>query len=208
MIRQEVKIIGAYLISGLFVLVPSLLLFDLTYGFSISEKNIKKQAERQSSVAFDQEGIIYKMPLFDTTLLIYWDSIKTVIFRNYNSDENAQFIFYLTKLPLQTLSENPWWLNRIFPNAIKNKNVIVIKDDCKGFREIPKMIETYLGKVKAFDPSEDHRKGTLLSSKTTIKQNAVQTEEHWKPINNYEPEKVIFDQFDRNIDEINRQNLS
>ncbi|MCZ4243822.1 hypothetical protein [Pedobacter punctiformis] len=203
MIRQEVKIIGAYLVSVLFFLIPSLVLYDLIFGFSISEKTIKKQTERQKSLSFDHDGILYKRPLFDITQLISWDSIETVIFRNYNSDDRAQYIFHLTKPPVQTLSENPWWLNRIFPTAIKNTNKILIDDEAKGFNEIPKMMETYLGKVKSFNPSEDNRKGVLLSSKTTIKQDVIQTEEHWKPNNDYEPEKVIFDRLDRNIEQIN-----
>lgn len=203
MILKEVKIIGAYIVSVSFALFPSLILYDLTIGFSISEKTIKKQAERQKSLSFDQNGILYKSPLFDITQLISWDSIETVIFRNYNSDERAQYIFHLTKPPVLTLAENPWWLNRIFPNAIKNTSKIVIDDESRGFKEIPKMMETYLGELKSFNPLEDNRKGTLLSTKTTVKADVIQTEQHWKPNNNYEPEKVIFDRLNRNIDQIN-----
>ncbi|WP_131537918.1 hypothetical protein [Pedobacter nototheniae] len=203
MIWKEVKIIGAYFVSVLFFLVPSLILYDLVFGFSISEKTVNKQAEQQRSLSFDQNGILYKIPLFDITQLISWETIETVIFRNYNSDDRAQYIFHLTKPPVQTVSKNPWWLNRLFPNTIKNTSKIVIDDETRSFNQIPKMIETYLGKVKSFNPSEDNRKGILLNSETIIKGQLVQTEQHWKPNHDYEPEKVIFDRLDRNINQIN-----
>lgn len=205
MIKQDVKIIGAYVTSGLFILGPGLILYGLTFGFRISEKTIKKQKERQESVSFDNNGIWYKLPLFDTTQFINWKIIETVIYTNYQSNDNAQFIFHLTQPPIQTMTENPWWLNKIFPFVRRNKKEIIIEDDCKNFQEIPKMLETYLVKTNPIDLSEDSRKGTLVSSETTIKNNTIRTEEHWKPNNNDEREKVIFDKYNRNIEQINKQ---
>ena len=189
MVMQEVKIIGAYIVPGLFILFPGLLLYGLTFGFKISEKTIKKQAARQESVTFDNNGISYKLPLFQTIQFINWKTIETVIYTNYQSDDNAQFVFYLTQPPIQTMTENPWLINRLFPFALRNRKEVAIEDDCKYFEEIPKMLEKHLVNTNPIDLTEDYRKGTLLSSKTTIKNNTIKTEEHWKPNNNYEREK-------------------
>ena len=197
MVMQEVKIIGAYIVPGLFILFPGLLLYGLTFGFKISEKTIKKQAERQESVTFDNNGISYKLPLFQTIQFINWKTIETVIYTNYQSDDNAQFVFYLTQPPIQTMTENPWLINRLFPFALRNRKEVTIEDDCKYFEEIPKMLEKHLVNTNPIDLTEDYRKGTLLSSKTTIKNNTIKTEEHWKPNNNYEREKVIYDKYNR-----------
>ena len=202
MVMQEVKIIGAYIVPGLFILFPGLLLYGLTFGFKISEKTIKKQAERQESVTFDNNGISYKLPLFQTIQFINWKTIETVIYTNYQSDDNAQFVFYLTQPPIQTMTENPWLINRLFPFALRNRKEVTIEDDCKYFEEIPKMLEKHLVNINPIDLTEDYRKGILLSSKTTIKNNTIKTEEHWKPNNNYEREKVIYDKYNRTFKQI------
>ena len=202
MVMQEVKIIGAYIVPGLFILFPGLLLYGLTFGFKISEKTIKKQAERQESVTFDNNGISYKLPLFQTIQFINWKTIETVIYTNYQSDDNAQFVFYLTQPPIQTMTENPWLINRLFPFALRNRKEVAIEDDCKYFEEIPKMLEKHLVNINPIDLTEDYRKGILLSSKTTIKNNTIKTEEHWKPNNNYEREKVIYDKYNRTFKQI------
>ena len=202
MVMQEVKIIGAYIVPGLFILFPGLLLYGLTFGFKISEKTIKKQAARQESVTFDNNGISYKLPLFQTIQFINWKTIETVIYTNYQSDDNAQFVFYLTQPPIQTMTENPWLINRLFPFALRNRKEVAIEDDCKYFEEIPKMLEKHLVNTNPIDLTEDYRKGTLLSSKTTIKNNTIKTEEHWKPNNNYEREKVIYDKYNRTFKQI------
>ena len=202
MIIQDVKIIGPYIVSGLFILFPGLLLYGFTFGFKTSEKTIKKQAERQESVTFDNNGISYKLPIFDTTQFINWKTIETVVYTNYQSDDNAQFIFHLAQPPTQTMTENPWWLNRLFPFALRNRKEVTIEDDCKNFEKIPRMLAKYLANTNPIDLTEDYRKGTLLSSKTTIKNNTIKTEEHWKPSNNYEREKVIYDKYNRTFEQI------
>ena len=202
MIMQDVKIVGAYVVSGLFVLGPGILLYGFTFGFSVSEKTMKKQAERQESVTFDQEGIACKMPLFDTTQFMNWNTIETVIYTNYQSDDHSQFIFYLTQAPSQIMEERPWFLNRLFPFAFRNRKEISIKDDCKNFQQIPEMLQKYLIHAKPIDFSEDPGRGTLISSKTTIKNNTISTEEHWQPNNNYERVRVVFDRYNRTFQQI------
>ncbi|WP_027388658.1 hypothetical protein [Chryseobacterium gregarium] len=204
MILQDVKIIGAYIVSVLFILFPGTLLYCLNSGFSVSEKTVKKQAERQEHVIFDANGIWYNLPLFDTTQFINWNIIETVIYTNYQSDDHAKFIFRLTKPPVHTMTENPWFLNKIFPFALRNKKEVTIEDDCKNFREIPKMLETYLTNTNPIDLNADDRKETLLSSKTTGKNGTVRTEEHWKPDNNYERERIVYDKYNRNSEQIRR----
>ena len=93
MIIQDVKIIGAYIVSVLFVLFPGIILYCLNFGITISEKTNKRQVERQENVTFDNNGIWYKLPLFDTTQFINWKTIESVIYTNYQSDYNAQFCF-------------------------------------------------------------------------------------------------------------------
>ncbi len=202
MAMQGIKIIGAYIFSGIFTLFPSFILYGLIFGFSVSEKTIKKQQERQESVTFDNNGMSYKLPLFQTIQFINWKTIETVIYTNYQSDDNAQFVFYLTQPPIQTMTENPWLINRLFPFALRNRKEVTIEDDCKYFEEIPKMLEKHLVNTNPIDLTEDYRKGTLLSSKTTIKNNTIKTEEHWKPNNNYEREKVIYDKYNRTFIQI------
>lgn len=205
LIVQHVKIIGAYIVSVLFILFPGTILYGLNFGFNIPEKTTKKQAERQENVTFDTNGIWYKLSLFDTNQFINWKTIETVIYTNYQSDDNAQFVFYLTQPPVQTISENPWLLNRIFPFVLRNKKEVTIQDDCKNFYEIPRMLETYLIKTNTIDLTTDYRKGTLIKSKTTRKDNAIMTEEYWKPNNNVEREKVIYDKYNRSFDQIRQQ---
>ncbi len=100
------------------------------------------------------------------------------------------------------MTENPWLWNRIFPIVLKNKREVTIQDDCKNFHEIPKMLETYLGNTNTIDLTTDYRKGTLVSSKTTSNNNTIRIEEYWKPNNNYEREKVIYDKYNRSYEQI------
>lgn len=202
MIKQDVKIIGAYIVSISFILGPGIILYGLIFGFSISEKTIKKQAETQRSLSFDNNGITYKLPLFDTTEFIDWKTIETVVYTNYQSDDNAQFIFYLTQPPIQSMTENPLWINRIFPFALRNKRQVTIIDECKNFQELPEKLQTYLANTNPVNLTEDYRKAILIRSKTTVKNNTIKTEEYWKPNNNYEREKVIYDKYNRTFEEI------
>ncbi len=202
MIVQDVKIVGAYIVSGLFILVPGTLLYGITFGFKVSERTLRKQAERQKSISFDSKGMTYKMPLFDISQFIDWKTIETVIYTAYQTDDNLKFIFYLTQPASQTMTENPWFLNRVFPFAFKNRKDITIEDDCKNFQEIPEMLKKYLGDIDFVDLTEDDRKGTLLGSKTTIKNNSIRVEEHWQPNQNYERHKVVYDKYNRTFEQI------
>lgn len=202
MIFQDVKIIGAYIVSVLFFLVPGMILYGLTFGFKVSERSIKKQVERQESVTFDKNGISYKLPLFDTIQFISWRTIETIIYTDYDSDDNLQFIFYLTEPPIQSMKENPWFLNRLFPFAFRNRREITINDDCRNFHEIPGMLDKYLAKTNPVDLTEDYKRGALLSSETKIKGNRIKTEELWKPDHTYEKEKVVYDSYNRSFQQI------
>lgn len=202
MAAHDIKFIGAYIFSGIFTLFPSFILYGIIFGFRISEKTIKKKEEKRESLTFDNNGISYQIPLFDTTQFIRWDIIETVIYTNYQSADNAEFIFYLSQPPAQTMSEKPWFLNRIFPFVFRNLKEVMINDNCKNFHEIPKMLQTYLVNTNPIDLSEDYLKGTLLGSKTTVKKNTITKEEHWRPNNNYEREKVIYDKYNRTFAQI------
>ena len=202
MIVQDVKIIGAYIVSVLFFLVPGMILYGLTFGFKVSERSIKKQAERQERLTFDNNGISYQLPLFDTIQFISWRTIETVIYTDYQSDDNSQFIFYLTEPPSQSMKENPWFLNRLFPFTSRNRQEITIEDDCKNFHEIPGMLNKYLAKTNPIDFTEDYKRGTLLSSETTITGDTIKTEEFWKPNQTYEREKVVYDKYNRSFQQI------
>ncbi len=199
MIIQEVKIIGAYVVSVSFFLLPGMILYGLTFGFKVSEKSLRKQVERQESLTFDANGMSYKLPLFDTIQFISWGTIETVIYTNYQSDDNSKFIFHLTEPPHQIRTENPWFLNRLFPFASRNRREITIDDDCKNFHDIPVMLDKYLAKTNPVDLTEDYKRGTLLSSETKIKGATIKTEELWKPNNTYEREKVVYDRYNRTL---------
>ncbi|EDM37948.1 hypothetical protein PBAL39_16024 [Pedobacter sp. BAL39] len=205
LVMQDVKIVGAYLVSGLFILVPGMILYGLTFGFRNSEKTTRKQAEKQESVTFDPKGISYELPLFDTTLYIDWTNIEAVLYTNYQSDDNAEIIFHLIQPPRQTMAENPWFLNRIFPLRFSYRKEITIADDCKNFGQIPAMLEKYLVHVEPIDLTEDYKRGTLLSSKTAIKNDRIRTEQHWQPNHNYEREKVIYDKYGRTFQQIKQK---
>lgn len=201
MIIQEVKIIGAYFVSVAFILVPGIIWYGITYGFTVSERALKKRMQRQESVSFDKDGIAYTLPLSGTRLLISWATIETVIYTNHPSDENTRFVFLLTQPPMQVKTEDkPLWINTLSPFLHANK--VVVKDDCRNFQEIPEMLEKYLGNINLIDLSKDPRKGTLISSKTTIKNNIIETEEHWRVNNNYETEKVIYDRHNRAFEQV------
>lgn len=205
LVMQDVKIIGAYLVSGLFILVPGMILYGLTFGFRDSEKTTRKRAEKQESVMFDRKGIAYELPLFDTTQFIDWTNIETVLYTNYQSDDNAEITFYLTQPPRQAMAENPWFLNKLFPFAFRNRKEITIADDCRNFDQIPAMLERYLVHIQPIDLTDDYKRGTLLSSKTTIKNDKIRTEQYWQPNHNYEREKVIYDKYGRTFQQIRQK---
>ncbi|TDO20908.1 hypothetical protein [Pedobacter duraquae] len=202
MVIEHVKIIGAYIVSGLFILVPGTLFYGFTFGFKISEKTARKQAEIQDSISFDNMGISYKQPIFDTTQFIEWKFIETVLYTNYQSDDHQQFIFYLTQPAVQTMTENPLILNKIFASRFGKKKKITIEDDCRNFHQISEMLEKHLLNIKPFDWTEDEKKGILLSSKTQIKNDTIKTEEFWKPNNNYDRERVVYDLLSRTFQQI------
>lgn len=194
------KIVGAYVVSVLFILFPGIILYGMTLGFRVSEKTITQIAQ-QESVTSDHKGISYQIPLLKTTQFISWEIIETIIYSNYHSDDQAQFSFYLTQPAIQIASEKPGWLAKVLLPLIKTSKKVVIYENCINFREIPKMLEKHFSSINPVDINEVHGKGTLLRSKTILKENTIQIEEYWKPNPNFEPEKVIYDRYNRTIDE-------
>ncbi|HAL54361.1 hypothetical protein [Sphingobacterium multivorum] len=195
------KIVGAYVVSVLFILFPGIILYGMTLGFRVSEKTITRQIAQQESVTSDHKGISYQIPLLKTTQFISWEIIETIIYSNYHSDDQAQFSFYLTQPAIQIASEKPGWLAKVLLPLIKTSKKVVIYENCINFREIPKMLEKHFSSINPVDINEVHGKGTLLRSKTTLRENTIQIEEYWKPNPNFEPEKVIYDRYNRTIDE-------
>jgi len=202
------KIVGAYVVSVLFIGFPGIILYGMTLGFRVSEKTITRQIAQQESVTSDHKGLYYQIPLLKTTQFISWEIIETIIYSNYHSDDQAQFSFYLTQPAIQIASEKPGWLAKVLLPLIKRSKKVVIYENCINFREIPKMLEKNFSSINPVDINEVHGKGTLLRSKTTLRENTIQIEEYWKPNPNFEPEKVIYDRYNRTIDELKQSKNS
>jgi len=66
------KIVGAYVVSVLFILFPGIILYGMTLGFRVSEKTITRQIAQQESVTSDHKGISDQIPLLKTTQFISW----------------------------------------------------------------------------------------------------------------------------------------
>jgi len=116
--------------------------------------------------------------LLKTTQFISWEIIETIIYSNYHSDDQAQFSFYLTQPAIQIASEKPGWLAKVLLPLIKTSKKVVIYENCINFREIPKMLEKHFSSINPVDINEVHGKGTLLRSKTTLRENTIQIEEY------------------------------
>lgn len=199
MIVQEVKNIGEYFVSVALIIVPGIILYGLTFGFTIAERRVRKQIQRQESISFDDKGIAYTLPLSGTRLLIDWTMIETVIYTNYSFDENARFIFLLLQPSIQERTEeDPLLINTLSQFSLGNK--VIVKDDCRNFSEIPKMLEKYLGNINPIDSTKDPGKGKLVSSKTNIKK--IEAEEQWNRKNHYETEQVIYDRHNRTFEQV------
>ncbi|MGE8426668.1 MAG: hypothetical protein ACN6O7_02285 [Sphingobacterium sp.] len=208
MIIHGAKVVGAYVVSGLFTLFPGIILYGMTIGFRVSEKTIQQQITLQESVTSDHKGLSHQIPLLKTTQFIPWETIETVVYSNYHSDDRAQFNLHLTQPAFQLRSANPGWTAKVLLPLIKKSKKVIIDDNCINFREIPQMLEKYLSPVTPLNMNEVHGKGTLISSNTIIRNNTIQIEEYWKPKPNFEPEKVIYDRYNRTIDELKQSKNS
>ena len=208
MIVHDSKVVGAYVVSGLFILFPGIILYGITAGFRVSEKTMARQIAQQESVTSDAKGLSHQIPLLKTTQIIAWETIETVVYSNDRSDDRAQFIFYLTQPAFQITSEKRGWIAKVLLPLIKTSKKVVIDENCINFREIPKMLEKRFSSISPVNINEVHGKGTLLRSKTTLRENTIQIEEYWKPNPNFEPEKVIYDRYNRTIDELKQSKNS
>ncbi len=208
MMVHESKVVGGYVVSGLFILFPGIILYGMTVGFRVSEKTITRQIAQQESVTSDHKGLYYQIPLLKTTQFISWEIIETISYSNYHSDDQAQFNFYLTQPAFQIASEKPGWIAKALLPLIKKSKKVVIDENCINFPEIPKMLEKYFSPIHPVDMCESHKKGTLLSSKNIVMENTIQIEEYWKPNPNFESEKVIYDRYNRTIDELKQSKNS
>lgn len=47
MMVHESKVVGGYVVSGLFILFPGIILYGMTVGFRVSEKTITRQIAQQ-----------------------------------------------------------------------------------------------------------------------------------------------------------------
>jgi hypothetical protein len=208
MIIHGSKVVGAYFVSGLFILFPSIILYGLTVGFRVSKKTLERQAALQESVTADHKGISHQIPLLNTTQFITWNTIETVVYRKHHSDDKAQFSFYLTQPADQIKSEHLRWIAKVLLPLISKSKTVIIDEDCISFREIPKMLEKYFSPINSFNMNEVHGKGTLISSNTIIKNNTIRVEEYWKPNPDFESEKVIYDRYNRTFDQLKQSKNS
>ncbi|KFF06108.1 hypothetical protein [Flavobacterium reichenbachii] len=204
-LKWNVDLLGWITIS-IFAFFPLFIIYGLIFGFSISEKQQKRIAERQNKMFFDANGIRIEMPLFDKDCFISQQSIEAVIYYNYivSSDFTEHYEgykFYLNTIPVYTKYEKQSWLNKLFPKDSQSK-IIDIDNKTKYFWEIPKMVKIYFNSKAEID-FKDPIKGTLISSETYQNKNKTTTIEKWKP-SNHEAEQIVFDKFNRTLDEIKK----
>lgn len=201
----NVDVVG-WITIVLFVIAPLILIYGFIFGFSISEKRAKEIEERKNKLISDDEGITIEMPLFDKNCFVSWQSIEAIIYYDYvvRSDFTEYYEgykLYLNTIPIYTKYEKQWWLNKLFPKDSQSK-IINIKVETKHFEEIPKIVEKYL-KSKVDIDFTDPMKGTLVSSQTYQNKNKTTTIEKWKP-SKKESEQIVFDKFNRSVDEIKK----
>lgn len=192
-----------------FAILPLLIMYSTVFGISISEKQQKKIDDRRSSLTFDEKGITVEMPLFDKNCFMNWDTIDAIIYYDFHAindftEYQIGYKFYLNTLPVYTKYEKQWWLNRLFQKNSDIK-IVDIKDDTKQFKKIPAMVEEYL-KTKVCIAILEQPKRALVSSQTYQNKNKTTTVERWKPIES-EPEEIVFDRYDRTLEEIKKSYL-
>jgi energy-coupling factor transporter transmembrane protein EcfT len=190
----------------IFAIIPLILIYGFVFGFTISEKQQKQIEENQKTLTFMDEGITIEMPLSDKNCFINWKSIEAIVYYNYvvSSDFTEYYEgykLYLNTIPVYTKHEKQRWLNKLFPKDAQSK-IIDIKNDTKYFFEMPNMIQNYLN-LKVEIDFKKPMKGTLISTQTYQSKNKSTTIQKWKP-NNNKPEQIVFDKFNRNIEEIKK----
>lgn len=192
----------AWIFPAGFILIPGLILKSIL-GFGsggLSEKQLKQIEDGRESLLFDDKGVTLVMPLMGSTWFIGWDSIETIIYTDYRSDDHAWFEFTLNTIPDYKLHENSWWLAKLFPSKPK-RQWVRINSDAKHFSQLPDAVKKYLELNQPVDFS-DSRKGALVDRKQEIKNGVSVTTEHWKPKQDYEPVQLVFDRQGRALEEL------
>jgi hypothetical protein len=195
--------LSGWIMAGIFTVIPAVLIYGFLFGFSISEKQQQAIEARRTELQFDQQGMTMLMPLFDQNCFIQWDSIDTILYAELRQEDYSEFTLYLNALPSYTKTEKQWWLNRLFPQHPKRKK-IKIRSDCRYFETLPDMLKKYLDPNSRFE-FKDSRKGLLLQSETIIKDNLTTRTEKWLPVKNYEPLELVYDRYNRTIDELKKE---
>lgn len=192
-----------WIIAGGFIGVPALILMSFIWGGpAISEKQAQAMEEQREILEFNENGLSLIMPLLAATCFIRWNTIETILYTDYDTDDYVQFLIYFSMTPVVSYHPNPWWLARLFPFKIRKKS-LVIKGPCKNFGLLPAMVEKYLGRVELSE-FNDQRKGTLVSRTIKSDGNKKVTTEHWKPKVNRESCRIVYDRYQRPLDQIAR----
>ncbi|MFH6934414.1 hypothetical protein [Flavobacterium sp. FlaQc-30] len=184
---------GAWIIIGAFILVPSFLLYSLSYRIPISAKTQKRIDERRSILQFEELRFLIIDPLFDQTTIVEWDNIAQINYHNTNiTDYEAVFCIELEKLPEVIMHQNRWWLNRwANKKGIVSKKV-TIKEDTKNTNRFLDQISRHLLVTIDDEIFVDKRKGHLLSTIKVEDVNPRTITEHWKPVNNTETTVLFY----------------
>lgn len=165
----------------------------------ISEKS-------KDTITHDYTGFKIIDPSQESSCLIKWSTIETIIFSpNNHYEDSAQWIIYLNKAPEWRLNSNALWLGRItfFLTYKKYKKKRIRDDVNKDFYELPNLVEKYLHKKEEINYSEGNSKGELISRKVTVKEDRTITKEYYKPIRSVGlPWKILYDRYDRTVEEI------
>jgi hypothetical protein len=171
------------------------------------------QEKNKHMIIHDNVGFKTIDPILETICFIKWSVIDTIIFSpNTHYEDSAQWIIYLNKPAQYSLNQNAWWVNQIsfFLKNKKHKKLRMRDDMNRDFYKFPEMVEKCLNKKEEINYySEDNRKGELVSRKVTIKGDKTITEEYWKPKRSDElPWKMLYDRYDRTVDEIYKRDGS
>jgi len=198
---QPVPFYG-WLVACGFIVIPALILIDFVWGIPVPEKQVQAAEEHREILEFDGNGFSLVMPLLAATCFVRWSTVETILYTDYDSDDYVQFLIYFSMAPVVSHHPNPWWLARLFPFKIRGKS-LKIKGNCKNFWLLPGMVEKYLGRVELSE-FNDQRKGTLVSKSSKSDGVRSETIEHWKPKVNRENCRVVYDRYQRPLDQIFR----
>lgn len=149
-----------WIVLGGFILIPGLIIYSLTIGFEMSDKQVKAIEDRRESLLFDENGISIVMPLQAATWIIQWDSIQTITYETSDDDINC-FWLELNKIPEYSGHDNPWWLAKLFPMKPRRKWVRV-KSDARNFSQLPNAVKQYLGWSEHWKPNTNYASVRLL----------------------------------------------